>query len=114
MNRTIKVRKAQIKHLLKKTFPNYKGRTFKVELADSVTFHDLYWGGGSRNYYKIVRVDGQVAGLPRNTPWNDPQEGKTLPISEEFAVVVHTIFCGRDCGITVMVNPVYGPKWLEA
>jgi len=113
MNR-IKVRKAQVKQIVQAAFPNYRGRTFYVEFVDSVTFCDLYWGGGSRNFYKIVRTDGQVASLPRNNPWNDPQEGKTLPLGEEFAVVQHSHFCGKDCGITVFLNPVWAPKYLEA
>ena len=37
-------------------------------------------------------------------PWVNPIEGKRVEVPEGVAVVEHSIFCGKDCGITIYVN----------
>jgi len=102
----IKVRKAQVKPLIKKTFPEYKGRTFKAEFTSKVTFYDTNWGGGTRNQYKAVRMgDGAVSALPVRSPWNNPVEGATIQLEPGIVIVKHTIFCGHDLGLTFYAHP---------
>lgn len=114
MNQTMKVKKAQVKDILAATFPGYKGRTFKVEFAPTVTFHDTNWGGGSRNKYIAVKSDGRTAMLHVPAPWVNTIEGKTIDLPKDVLMVKHTVFCGKDLGITIYASPVHLPKWLTA
>ena len=114
MNHQIKVKKSEVKDILKATFPNYKGRTFEVEFAPTITFWDTNWGGGSRNSYAAVASDGRTAHLNVPAPWENPVEGKTVDVPENLLIVKHTIFCGKDLGITIYANPAHLPKWLSA
>lgn len=51
MNHRIKINKAQARAIVEATFPNYKGRKFSVEFAETITFCDTNWSGGTRNFY---------------------------------------------------------------
>ena len=102
----IKVTKATIKPLLQATFPGYSGRTFYTDFDGKVTFHDTNWGGGSRNKYVVISMGtGQVAGVPAPAPWVNPVEGKTVELTEDLVVACHSIFCGKDCGVTFYAHP---------
>lgn len=105
-DQTFTVRKAQIAPLLAQTFPEYRGRTFKVEFRERVTFGDLHWDGGTRSCYKFLDMrSGDTQPLPVGNPWNCPFEGKTLELPEDVVVVEHSIFCGQDTGITFYAHP---------
>lgn len=105
-DQTYPVKKAQIKPVLDVTFPEYKGRTFKVQFTDKVTFSDTNWGGGTRSFYKFVQMDtGKVAPLSVPAPWDNQYEGKTMDLPENIVVVEHIIFCGQDLGIRFYVHP---------
>lgn len=102
----LSVKKAQIAPVLKVTFPNYKGHTFKVQFTEKVTFGDLHWGGGTRSVYKFVNMEnGSSRPVPTGNPWNSPLEGQTLDLPENVVVVEHVIFCGQDLGIRFYAHP---------
>jgi len=77
-------------------------------------FTDTNWGGGTRNYYKFMRTDGQVASMPYAAPWNNQYEGLRVDIPVDMMVVEHTIFCGHDLGIRIYLHTSHAPKWLTA
>lgn len=114
MRHTIKAKKADVKPLLKVTFPEYRGRKFKVEFTDKVTFYDTNWGGGTRNEYAFVKNTGENVFLDVPAPWENAYEGQTVEMRQDVYVVCHTIFCGSDLGITVYSHPDNMPKWIEA
>ena len=114
MNQAIKVRKAQVKDILAATFPEYQGRKFRVEFAPTVSFYDTNWGGGSRNVYVAVGSDGRTVRLNVPAPWVNTVEGTTMEMPQNILIVKHTIFCGKDLGITIYASPVHLPKWLTA
>ena len=102
----MKARKADVWFLVREAFPDYRGRKFYVHAAESVTFHDLNWGGGTRNEYVLVELgSGKTASLPNAPPWAQPLEGQTVAMRPGYAVAKHADFCGHDCGITVLVHP---------
>ena len=37
-------------------------------------------------------------------PWSNPVEGKTCDIPQGFAIVENTVYCGKDCGLTVYMG----------
>lgn len=114
MNYTMKVKKAQVRDILKATFPEYRGRKFKVEFTEAIWFHDTNWSGGTTNTYVAVATDGLTARLNVPAPWFNAVEGtkKSLPLN--MLIVKHTMFCGKDLGITIYAHPSHLPKWLPA
>ena len=103
----MKAKKGDVWFLVKEAFPDYRGRKFYVQPVESVTFHDLNWGGGTRNEYVLVELgSGKTASLPHAPPWRNPIEGQTVAMRPGYAVAKHADFCGHDCGITVLVHPV--------
>lgn len=102
----MKTRKVDVWAVAGRAFPEYRGRSFSVAISGRVVLHDLNWGGGTKNIYKAVSLtqDGAVNGLPALSPWNNPAEGQALDIPVGWAVVEHTIFCGRDMGLTIHIN----------
>ena len=108
----MKLNKAQVKPILEKTFPDYKGRKYSIEFVPTVTFYDTNWGGGTRNVYRFVRSDGAVGCMNIPAPWINVIEGRTVDIPVDVLVVKHAVFCGQDLGITIYANPVHMPKWL--
>lgn len=115
MSQTMKLNKAQVRDILKATFPEYRGRKFKVEFTPTVTFHDTNWGGGSKNTYVAITSYGRgVARLRVPAPWLNTIEGETKDLPPDVLIVMHTIFCGKDLGITIYAHPSHLPKWLPA
>lgn len=90
-------------------FPAYRGRTFSIRAAESVSLHGTYWDGGSRNSYALVDADGRTAkALPHYAPpqFGGPREVVTVTLPEAGGFIVeHSIFCGRDHGLTVYAHP---------
>jgi hypothetical protein len=94
----------EVKKIIKATYPNYKGR--KVFFNDQVPTHELrsYWDEGSRTYYAFYQPStGTVWPLGSNHPWFE--RNKPAPTCEKMpddvCLVAHSIFCGKDCGITI-------------
>ena len=90
-----------LRTIAKAAYPTWKGRKLHADFSGKVTFSDTNWGGGSRNYYVSLSSDGRKRGLMVPAPWVNPIEGQTVQIPEGFVVVEHTIFCGKDCGVTI-------------
>jgi len=112
MNPTIKANKSQVRAILDATFPEYRGRKFKVEFTETVTFSDTNWGGGTKNTYVAVATDGRTARLNVPAPWFNAVEGARMTMSLNVLIVKHTIFCGKDLGITIYAHPAHMPKWI--
>ena len=112
MNQQIKLTSKEASPVVKLVFPNYTGRKFKVEFTDKVTFYDTNWGGGTKNSYAAIKSDGTVGNLYAPAPWANPVEGKTVDLPVDILLVEHSIFCGKDMGITIYAHPTNAPKWL--
>lgn len=97
----------QAEKIIKASFPEYKGRKIQLELTDKVTFSDTNWGGGSRNRYAAIAHDGRTDRLDFSgiAPWRNPIEGRTIDLPPGVLIVEHTIFCGKDCGLRLYLNP---------
>ena len=111
-NHTIKLASKQYKKLVTATFPDYRGRKVAIEFTDKLTFHDVNWGGGTKNTYRFIRADGAQTSLPTPAPWVNPFEGLTVDLPLDVLVVEHSVFCGHDMGIRIYANPCHLPKWL--
>jgi len=102
----MKLSRKQAKPILNASFPDYSGRKIKLVETDHVTLCDLNWGGGSRNYYCLLRAsDGAAMHYEPAAPWAEMNEGSRVALSPRVLVVEHSIFCGQDCGITIYAHP---------
>lgn len=114
----MKVRKPDVAPLVTATFPDYTGRKFRVEAVESVLFSDLNYSGGTRNQFRACTIDGQSIeskfNLNQPPPWANPFEGKRVELPAGAVVVEHSMFCGKDCGLTIYVNPADMPRTLMA
>jgi hypothetical protein len=90
-----------VKRVLAATFPEYRGRKVKARLWTGPRRLENYWDGGTRSYYVAIRIeDGAVADFGTDNPFvrstHDPVD---LPAG--VLLVEHSIFCGKDMGITI-------------
>ena len=86
----------------------YTGRKFKLEPCAAVALGSRYWGGGTRSTWRAVRLsDGagiDIASIDQSFA-NPPQFGgiksdPIVPIPQGIVFVEHSIFCGKDMGLT--------------
>lgn len=88
-------------------FPTYRGRTFRYRLTESPMDVRSYWDGGSRDYFAIVRLaDRAVLPIPAQSGFDRALPGAdAVPMRPGFAIVEHSIFCGKDLGLTLYLHP---------
>ena len=105
MTATIYANRSDIPATILGAFPEYCGNKFKITATDSVTLCDLNYSGGTRNQYRAVDIatgkvlDGSAANRP--PPWSNTSEGQEVKIPEGIAVVEHSMFCGKNHGLTI-------------
>lgn len=88
----------------------YRKHKVIVIVSDTVTLSGLNWSGGTRKDYTAMTLDGlRVTGnmdkYAMMHPWNNPAEGKTLPLPSGYIVVSGGTFCGKPAAITIYINP---------
>jgi hypothetical protein len=93
-----------VKRLLAVTFPHYTGRKLKAVVWNKPLYLQLFWDEGSRD--QVVLIDwghGQIGHLTCPSPWAkgacDP-----LEVPSEAILAVHSIFMGKDTGVTFYVR----------
>lgn len=94
-----------VKRLLAITFPQYRGRKIRLSFTERMSLEN-YWDGGTRSYYRAVDLNtGEVREPARATgnPFNGMAHVE-FDLPTGVALVEHSIFCGKDVGITVHVR----------
>lgn len=96
---------------------SYTGRQFKAIITDSITVpQDAgVWGGGSRDTYRFVELStGRSIASPcqKTAPWDSTRQEFNAPLPPGIAMVEHTMFCGKDLGLTFYVHPDSAAKLL--
>jgi hypothetical protein len=97
------------KRLAKAAYPSYRGRKIKVQPISPEHTIDVrsYWDGGSRDYFAFVNLaTGEVSSqVPAQSAY-DRQIGGADRVSlpRGIACVQHTIFCGKDLGLRLIVR----------
>lgn len=105
---TIHTQAPEVRELAAIAFPGYRGKSYKVTAHQGNMRLDSCWSGGSRDYYVLVDMaTKRTIPIPENgTPFSNGGQIFTLEnLPENIALVEHTIFCGKDIGITVYVHP---------
>ena len=117
MHTTIKIKKAEARHLINATFPDWKGRKIQVDVSGVVYLCNLNWDGGSRSQFRACTLEGRRTGsmdsYNQTAPWLHEAEGAKINIPEGHCVIRHSICMGKDCGLTIHINPNDAPKWIE-
>ena len=107
---------SDVPNLIRGTFPTWKGKKVRLQAAETVTISNLNWGGGTRSQYRACTLSGQPTGnadaANQTAPWNNPVEGKPVQIPTGHVLVEHSIFCGKDAGLTIYVHPQDMPRYL--
>lgn len=92
-----------------RTIDGYQGRTWCAEVCTEVTIPSDagLWSGGSRDQYFYLRLsDGAtVMASSAAAPWSMERVDNTVRLAPGYAVVEHTIFCGKDLGLRFYVHP---------
>lgn len=97
----LKLKKTDCREILLKTFPNYRGRKFKLNIKEKYYISDSYWDGGSRTYTKIICFEtGKIIQIPEMK-----YEGKEFDILDNMLIVENSTFCGKRIGITIICSP---------
>lgn len=94
-----------VRKIINSTFPSYKGKKFKLS-TDVPGRLNSYWDGGSRDYFSFYELSTRkTLDVGSNHPFfeaSKPRELESLPPG--VVVVKHSIFCGKDMGITIYAN----------
>jgi hypothetical protein len=108
MNPTKPVSKAHplIKQVLRATFPEYRGRKVRIREYDGPQTLTVCWDEGSRDSVKVIVFDRGVGSLHGGSPFTNPM-GCLARVDQPAGslLVVHSISCGRDVGITITARP---------
>jgi hypothetical protein len=96
----------------------YSGKQFKAVVTESwsIPADAGLWAGGSRETYLIVRLADGAAIEPVNhqaAPW-DKRADKPVKLEPGIAVVRHSMFSGKDMGLTFYIHPADVVKMLPA
>ncbi len=93
----------------------YNGKKVSIQEAKTTSI-DGAWSGGSKEYCYGLELDsGRI--FPVSNAANIPVQfggcsGSTIALEENFAVIKHVIFCGKDLGIQIFVHPANMTKFL--
>lgn len=86
----------------------YTGRKINMKAKETVTISGTAWDGGSRDTYFVLRLsNGDTLPVPRMNPsaFGGPAEDPVINLQDDVCVVRHSIFCGKDMGLTIFVHP---------
>lgn len=97
----------------------YTGKKFQVVVTESVTIpaEAGLWFHGSRDLYKVVELfSGRRQEAPNQhlDPWTSARQARKVELRDGYAVVEHSIFQGKDMGLTIYINPVNATAFLPA
>ena len=86
----------------------YNGRKFKAVQCDEVALTNTYWDGGTRSTWTMVNLSSGVTTTPNGSAaparFGGTLESRKASIPQGFAVVEHSIFCGKDMGLTFYIR----------
>jgi hypothetical protein len=97
----------------------YSGRKFRAVVGEtmSIPADAGLWSGGSRDLFYFIRLaDGARVPAPGQNaaPWDRSSSDRRMAIEPGYAVVCHSIFCGKDSGLTFYVHPADATAMLPA
>lgn len=94
-----------VKALIAATFPAYRGRLIRFEAYTKPRRWTVCWDEGSKDTVVLLDVRRGKASLRPGSPFTNP-EGVLALVDQPAGsiLVVHSIVCGQDRGLTVIVR----------
>lgn len=94
-----------ISKIVNATFPSYRGRKFKLS-TNIPSKLNSYWSGGSKDEFVFYELStGKILNVNSNHPLFETKNPRDLgKLPNGLVIVKHSIFCGKDMGITIYVN----------
>jgi len=102
-------------HLEKNQVPaflrgSYSGQMFKAKPCEEMTINPDagLWSGGSRDIFSAIELStGRSLPLPNqaDAPWSESRTERKITLRPNFAIVRHSVFQGKDLGLTFYVHP---------
>jgi hypothetical protein len=116
MNKSIALENSQVPAHLR---GSYSGRKFSAVVCDEVRIPCTagLWDGGSRDTYTLVNVETGAsieASDNMSAPWSRSTADRVVKLQPGFAVIEHSMFCGKDMGLRFYVHPENAAKLLPA
>lgn len=98
---------------------SYEGKKFKARVVTEMTIpaDAGLWSGGTRDTFRVIRLaDGAtVEAVNHNSaPWDRSRRDVHVKLEPGIAVIEHSMFCGKDMGLTFYVHPDNAAKLLPA
>jgi len=97
----------------------YSGKSFKAIVCTEMTIpaDAGLWSGGSRDTFTVIcAYTGKTVNMPGQyaAPWDSSRREQKIAMVSGAIVVEHSIFCGKDLGLTFYVHPDNAAKLLPA
>ena len=88
----------------------YSGKAFKACAVTEYTINgqDGIWDHGTRETHKLVRIsDGKELPIidANLAPWDKERKDVKVTLEPGFAIVRHSMFQGKDMGLTFYIHP---------
>ena len=95
-----------LERIVKACYPNYTGRKFHLSTNIPKELNS-YWDGGSKTDYIFYELaTGKSYHVHSNHPFFEHDKPRVLnSLPNGVIIVAHSIFCGKDSGITFYSNP---------
>lgn len=105
-----------VERIIKASFPDYRGKKVQIKVSQGAIDTRSYWDGGSRDYFTFVNLASmQSLAVPAQSAFDRPVAGAdSVMLPAGFVCVRHSIFCGKDAGITILVHPDNAPMLIDA
>ena len=105
----------EVQEIAKAAFPDYNGKKFGVAAFEGPMNLASNWSEGSRTFYAVINLaTKRAAEVPQSGTMFDKETYRMTTLPPNMAVVAHSIFSGKDHGITIYVNPESLTKMLPA
>jgi len=94
-----------VDRIIKRCYPDYKGR--KIVISTMIPNQlESYWDGGSRTFYTFYELATEkLLNIGSNHPFFEKDKPRLIEkLPRGIIIVAHTIFCGKDMGITIYAN----------
>lgn len=88
----------------------YTGTRFRAEPVETVTIPSQagVWDHGTRDVFSAIELNtGRSVPMPgqSSAPWDKDRQDRKIELKPGFAVVKHSMFCGKDMGLVFYVHP---------
>ena len=97
----------------------YSGKRFRAIVSEEVFIpaDAGTWFEGSRTVYQAIDLEtGETrpACDTMSAPWDASRKDQRINLKPGFAIIAHSIFCGKDMGLVIYVRPENAAAMLPA